>query len=57
MREAAKKLAEGRDPVNQIARSLGFEDEFYFSRCFKREQGISPREYRQIYQVGLTKLD
>lgn len=50
IREACQKLAEGTEPVNQIARSVGFEDEFYFSRCFKREQGISPREYRRIYR-------
>ena len=51
MREACRKLADGADPVNQIARALGFEDEFYFSRCFKKDQGISPREYRRIYRM------
>ena len=31
----------------QIAESLGFRDEFYFSKRFKQHTGLSPREYRK----------
>lgn len=31
----------------QIADSLGFPDEFYFSRRFKQAFGVSPREFRR----------
>ena len=31
----------------QIADSLGFRDEFYFSKRFKQHTGLSPREYRK----------
>lgn len=31
----------------QIASMSGFNDQFYFSRCFKENLGISPTEYRK----------
>ena len=33
--------------VREIAYKLGFQDEFYFSRLFKKRMGISPRAFRQ----------
>jgi len=33
--------------VKEIAAGLGFCDEFYFSRMFRKKCGKSPREYRQ----------
>lgn len=34
-------------PVKQIAAALGYDDAYYFSRLFKKNIGLSPREYRQ----------
>ena len=31
--------------ISEISRMLGFEDSLYFSRVFKKEMGIAPREY------------
>ena len=31
--------------ITEIAQILGFEDSLYFSRVFKKEMGIAPREY------------
>jgi AraC-like DNA-binding protein/mannose-6-phosphate isomerase-like protein (cupin superfamily) len=42
---AADKLANSRDPVSVIARSLGYESEAAFSTAFKRVMGRSPRQY------------
>lgn len=36
----------------QIADSLGFPDEFYFSRRFKQAFGVSPREFRRLQEPG-----
>ncbi len=36
--------------VKQIAFELGFDDPLYFSRVFRLEKGISPREYRKQWQ-------
>ena len=35
-------------PVNSIARELGYDDAYYFSRLFKKVVGLSPREYRRM---------
>ena len=40
-------LTTTRRPVGTIARSVGFEDQFYFSRLFKRHIGIAPLAYRK----------
>jgi two-component system response regulator YesN len=47
--EEAKRLL-ARYPhrkVKEIALSLGFEDQHYFSRVFKTHVSLSPLEYRQ----------
>ena len=36
----------------EIAHTLGFADEFHFSRRFKQITGHSPREYRQMYRLS-----
>lgn len=37
----------GHKSIEEIARAVGFENVYYFSRCFKRFEGISPREYAE----------
>jgi len=32
--------------MREIAKSVGYKDEFYFSRCFKHYVGVSPRTYK-----------
>ncbi|MEN5307231.1 helix-turn-helix domain-containing protein [Chryseobacterium cucumeris] len=38
--------------VKEIASELGFADEFYFSRYFKKSVGCSPKNYRE--KVGIS---
>ncbi|WP_167606204.1 AraC family transcriptional regulator [Maribellus sediminis] len=33
--------------ISEVAREVGFEDQFYFSRMFKKVMNQSPREYRK----------
>ncbi|MBN8218963.1 MAG: helix-turn-helix transcriptional regulator [Spirochaetes bacterium] len=33
-------------PIREVAHELGFEDEFYFSRWFRRQTRMAPREFR-----------
>ena len=34
--------------LTDIAQLVGFEDQSYFSRVFKRMEGVSPRRYREL---------
>lgn len=44
--QAKQILWTTEEPLRQIAISLGFSDEFHFSRSFKRVSGLSPSEFR-----------
>jgi AraC family transcriptional regulator, transcriptional activator of pobA len=41
-------------PVKQVADALGFKDEYYFSRFFKKHIGLSPKSFRQS-EWGIRK--
>lgn len=44
--EAQRELVYTVGSIQQLAAELGFEDDAYFSRFFKRHTGLSPREFR-----------
>lgn len=47
--EAAKKLlAAGDHLVSEVAAAIGYSDVFYFSKCFKKNFGCSPKEFIRI---------
>lgn len=46
IRHAQELLITTGDPVKSIAGQCGYEDEFLFSKTFKRRCGFSPRQYR-----------
>lgn len=50
--EAKKKLHLTYKSVREVAHELGFEDEFYFSRYFKKAVGVSPATFRE--EVGIS---
>ncbi len=52
---AKRELYLTSKPVKQIAAALGYDDEFYFSRFFKKKVGVSPDIYRKT--VGFAKLE
>jgi len=45
-REAKKRLRETGLSIEQIGRSVGYDDLHHFSHAFKKWEGVSPREYR-----------
>lgn len=53
--EAKRELYLTSKSVEKIAYLLGYRDEYYFSRFFKKHAGISPRRYRLT--VGFDKLE
>ena len=44
--EAKNMLVAGEKSISEIAYQLGFENPPYFSRLFKKEVGISPKEFQ-----------
>ena len=49
MDRAKASLSETTEPVSQIAFRLGFTDSHNFSNAFHKVTGLSPSEYRDIY--------
>lgn len=45
---AAKNLIEGGQLLEEVAQTVGFSDYSSFFRAFKREFGISPKQYRNL---------
>jgi len=50
--EAKKLIHLTNKSVKEVAGELNFQDEFYFSRYFKKTVGISPQQFRE--QVGIS---
>lgn len=45
--EAKKLLTESREPIHIISARLGFGDQFYFNKFFKKHVGLPPHQYRK----------
>ena len=41
-------LAELQVPIKQIARMVGFDDQYHFSRVFRKVTGIAPSQFAVI---------
>ena len=50
--EACKLLQDGSLSIAEVAISVGFFDQFYFSRVFKRAKGVPPSKYLAALQAG-----
>lgn len=53
--EAKRELYLTNKSVKEIAYSLGYDDEHYFSRFFKKNADVSPQLYRET--VGFARAD
>jgi AraC-like DNA-binding protein len=54
VRDAKRMLETGSLRISEISARLNFRDAFYFSRMFKKREGMSPSEYRsQHSRVGV----
>ena len=47
---AKKLLRETETSVMEISNSVGYVDPLYFSRIFKKKEGLSPQAYRNQFE-------
>ncbi len=48
--EAKKMLLRCEGHIYEISQKLGFDNAFYFSKVFKKYEGVSPREYLKAFE-------
>lgn len=54
LHEAQRELVYSSVSIKQLAAELGFEDEAYFGRFFKKHTGQRPTEFRERARLHLT---
>lgn len=50
--QAKHRLIESDDPVKEVARQVGYSDQFFFSKDFKRMTRMTPTQFRQQERQG-----
>ena len=54
IKRAAQLIDSGEFNVSQVAYMTGFSDPKYFSKCFKKQMGVTPTEYKDKQKVTVT---
>ncbi len=49
--EAKQSLETGPEPIDEVARQVGYEDTASFRRLFRRQVGMTPGDYRRKFQL------
>jgi AraC-like DNA-binding protein len=50
--QAKHRLIESDDPVKEVARQVGYSDQFFFSKDFKKMVRLTPTQFRQQERQG-----
>lgn len=53
MQKACQLLFSDEQMIKTVALELGYEDQYYFSRIFKKYMGMSPEQYRLTSKKGV----
>lgn len=48
VQQACRLLDTTKLSVGEIAARVGYDDAYYFTRCFRRVMGCAPRDYREV---------
>jgi AraC family transcriptional regulator of arabinose operon len=48
VRKACHLLDTSKLTVSEVASAVGYNDSYYFTRCFRRVMGCSPKQYRKV---------
>jgi YesN/AraC family two-component response regulator len=57
LKEAKRLLGNPGMSVSDVANAVGFSDPSYFTRVFRRQEGVAPSEYRLTAGASATELD
>lgn len=49
MEQAKNFLRDAKYSIQDVAKATGYQDKRYFSKLFKKQVGVTPREYRKVY--------
>lgn len=49
--KAKNELMQSKNSIKQISLDCGFESPYYFSRCFSKHTGMSPKTFRQSFGI------
>lgn len=49
--QAAEMLRKSNTPISDISFYVGYEDNNYFVKCFKKQYGMTPSEYRKKKEI------
>lgn len=49
---ACRMLLSGDDSIAAVAEKLGFSDQFYFTKYFRRQMSMTPSAYRKLMRRG-----
>jgi DNA-binding response OmpR family regulator len=50
LKRAADMISKKVDTITQIGYAVGFSDQSYFTKCFKKQFGMTPSEYSTTYK-------
>ena len=53
MEKAKELLGDASIKIVDAAEQLGYADPYYFSHCFKKYTGVSPKEFRGLEQPAI----
>jgi AraC-like DNA-binding protein len=56
LERAARKLRMGAVDITEVALAAGYDSHAAFSKAFKQQFGLSPREFRQLGCTAATQL-
>ena len=56
MKKAAELLKKGKYTVAEVSYQVGINDPFYFSKCFKRQFGVSPSAFTKQTEGGEDEI-
>jgi len=51
LQAAMRLLAHTTHSLEHVAQTVGYQDAFSFSKAFKREAGLSPRDFRRRHEA------